>query len=446
MTRNPWPGFLLTLLAALAVWLIAGLATGWWVEAAAILLALGYLWNQYQLWRLERWLRVGRKLDPPISRGVWGEVFHALHRRQRRQRERRHRLRRVIREYRESAKAMPDATMVLYADDRLLWWNNAARELLGLTWPGDEGQRISNLLRQPEFRAFLDTATKHSAPLTMPSPVDPRITLELRLVPYGRNQRLLIARDISRTQRLETIRRDFVANVSHELKTPLTVIYGVAEEMGEELAPEQPGWAGSIRLLQEQSARMQRLVQDLLTLSRLETGSLAEEEDPVDMQALLEEVCAEARTLSGDQNHRIELEAEPGLFVRGSYGELRSAVANLVSNAVRYTPGGGAIRVRWQADAHTARCEVADSGIGIPREHLPRITERFYRVDKARSNATGGTGLGLAIVKHVMHRHGGWLNVRSEPDQGSTFTLVFPARTLERDGVSSNRHPAFTSR
>ncbi|MCG5537620.1 phosphate regulon sensor histidine kinase PhoR [Halorhodospira sp. 9622] len=446
MTRNPWPGFLLTLLAALAVWLIAGLATGWWVEAAAILLALGYLWNQYQLWRLERWLRVGRKLDPPISRGVWGEVFHALHRRQRRQRERRHRLRRVIREYRESAKAMPDATMVLYADDRLLWWNNAARELLGLTWPGDEGQRISNLLRQPEFRAFLDTATKQSAPLTMPSPVDPRITLELRLVPYGRNQRLLIARDISRTQRLETIRRDFVANVSHELKTPLTVIYGVAEEMGEELAPEQPGWAGSIRLLQEQSARMQRLVQDLLTLSRLETGSLAEEEDPVDMQALLEEVCAEARTLSGDQNHRIELEAEPGLFVRGSYGELRSAVANLVSNAVRYTPGGGAIRVRWQADAHTARCEVADSGIGIPREHLPRITERFYRVDKARSNATGGTGLGLAIVKHVMHRHGGWLNVRSEPDQGSTFTLVFPARTLERDGVSSNRHPAFTSR
>ncbi len=446
MTRNPWPGFLLTLLAALAVWLIAGLATGWWVEAAAILLALGYLWNQYQLWRLERWLRVGRKLDPPISRGVWGEGFHALHRRQRRQRERRHRLRRVIREYRESAKAMPDATMVLYADDRLLWWNNAARELLGLTWPGDEGQRISNLLRQPEFRAFLDTATKHSAPLTMPSPVDPRITLELRLVPYGRNQRLLIARDISRTQRLETIRRDFVANVSHELKTPLTVIYGVAEEMGEELAPEQPGWAGSIRLLQEQSARMQRLVQDLLTLSRLETGSLAEEEDPVDMQALLEEVCAEARTLSGDQNHRIELEAEPGLFVRGSYGELRSAVANLVSNAVRYTPGGGAIRVRWQADAHTARCEVADSGIGIPREHLPRITERFYRVDKARSNATGGTGLGLAIVKHVMHRHGGWLNVRSEPDQGSTFTLVFPARTLERDGVSSNRHPAFTSR
>ncbi|MBK5936163.1 phosphate regulon sensor histidine kinase PhoR [Halorhodospira halophila] len=446
MTRNPWPGFLLTLLAALAVWLIAGLATGWWVEAAAILLALGYLWNQYQLWRLERWLRVGRKLDPPISRGVWGEVFHALHRRQRRQRERRHRLRRVIREYRESAKAMPDATMVLYADDRLLWWNNAARELLGLTWPGDEGQRISNLLRQPEFRAFLDTATKHSAPLTMPSPVDPRITLELRLVPYGRDQRLLIARDISRTQRLETIRRDFVANVSHELKTPLTVIYGVAEEMGEELAPEQPGWAGSIRLLQEQSARMQRLVQDLLTLSRLETGSLAEEEDPVDMQALLEEVCAEARTLSGDQNHRIELEAEPGLFVRGSYGELRSAVANLVSNAVRYTPGGGAIRVRWQADAHTARCEVADSGIGIPREHLPRITERFYRVDKARSNATGGTGLGLAIVKHVMHRHGGWLNVRSEPDQGSTFTLVFPARTLERDGVSSNRHPAFTSR
>ncbi len=445
MTRNPWPGYLLTLLGALVLWLAIGLATGWWVEALAALLALGYLWNQYQLWRLEYWLRVGRKLEPPISRGVWGEVFHALHRRQRRQRERRHRLRRVIREYRDSAKAMPDATMVLYADDRLLWWNNAARELLGLTWPADEGQRISNLLRQPEFKVFLDTATEHTVPLNMPSPVDSRKTLELRLVPYGRDQRLLIARDITRTQRLETIRRDFVANVSHELKTPLTVIYGVAEEMGEELAAEQPAWAGSIRLLQDQSARMQRLVQDLLTLSRLETGSLAEEEDPVDMKALLEEVCAEARTLSGDQAHRIELEAEADVLVRGSYGELRSAVSNLVSNAVRYTPAGGTIRIRWRTDKHLARCEVADSGIGIPSEHISRITERFYRVDKARSNATGGTGLGLAIVKHVMHRHGGWLNVRSEPGQGSTFTLVFPARILE-PGRSSNRHPAFTDR
>ncbi|ABM60892.1 phosphate regulon sensor histidine kinase PhoR [Halorhodospira halophila] len=446
MTRNPWPGYLLTLLGVATLWAGVGLATGWWVESLAALLAMGYLWNEYQLWRLERWLRVGRKLDPPISRGVWGEVFHALHRRQRRQRERRHRLRRVIREYRDSAKAMPDATLVLYADDRVLWWNNAARHLLGLTWPGDEGQRISNLLRQPEFKEFLDTATEHTAPLTMPSPVSPRRTLELRLVPYGRNQRLLIARDISRTQRLETIRRDFVANVSHELKTPLTVIYGVAEEMGEELAPEQPAWAGSIRLLQDQSARMQRLVQDLLTLSRLETGSLAVEEDPVDMKVLLEEVCAEAQTLSGEHQHRIELDAEPGVFVRGSYGELRSAVSNLVSNAVRYTPAGGTIRVRWRADAHSARCGVADSGIGIPREHIPRITERFYRVDKGRSNATGGTGLGLAIVKHVMHRHGGWLNVDSEPDQGSTFTLVFPARILEHRGGSSNRHLAFTGR
>lgn len=435
MIRNPWPGYWLRLALVVAVaGIFAAITQLWWPTLAAVL-AGGYLWNLWQLTRLEYWLRRGRKLDPPISSGVWGEVFHGLHRRQRRQRERRHRLRRIIREYRDSAKAMPDATVVLYADQRILWWNDAARRLLGLRWPKDEGQHITNLIRTPEFESFMARDGDYGGARTLPAPTDPRLPLEYRLVPYGRNQRLLIARDVTRTQKLETMRRDFVANVSHELKTPLTVIYGVAEEMGEELGPVEPAWAPSIQLLQDQAQRMQRLVQDLLTLSRLETGSLAVEQEPVEMAELLDEVCAEARRLSGDGAHHVELQAEPGLRVFGSYNELRSAIANLLSNAVRYTPAGGTIHVRWYSEGGAAYCAVTDTGIGIPQEHIPRITERFYRVDKARSNATGGTGLGLAIVKHIVQRHGGWLEVSSEPGEGSTFALCFPRRTVARQAA-----------
>lgn len=431
MIQDPWPAYGLRLAGVAAAVAVVGLVTGYWLAAALVALAAAYLWNMVQLRRLERWLRVGRRLEPPVSRGVWGEVFHALWRRQRRRRERDDRLRRIIREYRDSAKAMPDATVVLYSDQRILWWNDAAKRLLGLTWPQDEGQPITNLIRSPEFEAFIAAGGDYGVPRTLTSPVDPRVPLEMRLVPYGRSQWLLIARDVTRTRKLETMRRDFVANVSHELKTPLTVIYGVAEEMADDLAPHEPDWSDSIYRLRDQAHRMQRLVQDLLTLSRLETDAAPGEWAPVDMPGLLDEVCTEARALSADSDHRIELEAQPGLDVRGADNELRSALSNLLSNAVRYTPEGGTIRVRWYTDdAGSARCEVTDDGIGIPPEHLPRITERFYRVDKARSNATGGTGLGLAIVKHVMHRHGGRVEVASEQGVGSTFTLVFPPRAV----------------
>ena len=437
MSRNPWPAFLARSAGVLLLVALVGALTGQWLEAAAVALLGGYLWAVWQLYRLERWLRRGRALDPPQSMGVWGATFQALQRHQRRQRERRHRLWQIIREYRESVKAMPDATVVLDGDHRLVWWNDAARQLLGLSWPQDERQRIGNLLRAPEFHAFLAAEGETSGTFTLPSPVAPETILELRLVSYGRDQRLLIARDVTRTERLETMRRDFVANVSHELKTPLTVIYGVAEEMGDELAAQEPGWAGTIQSLRDQAHRMHRLVQDLLMLSRLETGEFAAEQQPVAMPALLDELCAEARALSGERGHRIELEAQPGVHVVGAESELRSAISNLLSNAVRYTPDGGTIRVSWQADSGGAYCRVSDDGIGIPREHLPRLTERFYRVDKARSNATGGTGLGLAIVKHVTNRHGGRLAIDSDPGRGSTFTLVFPPSAVTYGAAAS---------
>lgn len=438
MSRNPWPAFLARAAGVLLLVALVGMLTGLWLEAAAIALLAGYLWAVWQLYRLERWLRRGRALDPPLSVGIWGETFQALQRHQRRQRERRYRMWRIIREYRESVKAMPDATVVLDDDHRLLWWNTAARRLLGLSWPQDERQRIGNLIRAPEFHAFLAVEGQTAGTFTLPSPVNPETTLELRLVSYGREQRLLLARDVTRTERLETMRRDFVANVSHELKTPLTVIYGVAEEMGDELAEQRPDWAGTIQSLRGQAHRMHRLVQDLLMLSRLETGEFAAEQQPVAMPGLLDELCAEARALSGERGHRIELEAQPGVDVVGAESELRSAISNLLSNAVRYTPDGGTIRVSWQADSDGAYCRVADDGIGVPREHVSRLTERFYRVDKARSNATGGTGLGLAIVKHVINRHGGYLAIDSEPGRGSTFTLVFPPSAVARDATSAS--------
>ncbi len=438
MIRSPWPAFAARVAAAAVGGAVVAAATGLWWQTAVVLLAAAWLWHLWQLHRLERWLRLDYKIEPPGAPGVWGELFQTLYRQRRRQRDRRQRLRRTVREYQDSAKAMPDATVVLRSRDRVLWWNDAARRLLGLSWPQDEGQRIGNLIRAPEFLEFLSRVGNGRESLVLPSPVDAETPLEMRLVPYGRDQWLLLARDVTRTQRLETMRRDFVANVSHELKTPLTVIYGVAEEMAEELAETDPQWTPSVQLLRDQAQRMQRLVQDLLMLSRLETGGVAAERQPVAMPALLDELCAEVRALSGERGHRIELEAQPGVNILGIESELRSAISNLLSNAVRYTPDGGTIRVTWHADERGAYCRVADDGIGVPREHLSRLTERFYRVDKARSNATGGTGLGLAIVKHVINRHGGRLAIDSEPDKGSAFTLVFPPEAVTYEEAAAS--------
>lgn len=429
MMHNPWPSFWARLAGVTAAGGVIALVTGWWLEVLSMLLAAAFAWNMWQLTRLERWVRLGRKIEPPLSWGIWGETFHALSRHQRRQRERRQRLRGLIRQYRDSAKAMPDATAVLQRGDRVVWWNDAARRLLGLRWPEDERQPITNLIRNPELTGYIRHGYS-GEPVNISSPVRRGITLEVRLVPYGRDQKLLIARNITRTERLETMRRDFVANVSHELKTPLTVIYGVAAEMCDNLVEEEPEWAQSIHLIHEQSQRMQTLVQDLLMLSRLETAAPAAEQWPVDVGKLIDQLCAEVRALSGERGHHIEHEIEPGLQIFGAENELRSAFSNLLSNAVRYTPDGGTIHVYWFSDSQGAYGQVADTGIGIPQEHIPRLTERFYRVDKGRSNATGGTGLGLAIVKHVMQRHGGQLRIDSTQGEGSSFTLMFPRRAI----------------
>ena len=429
---NPWIDEAWRIAAFVVIALVIGLFIGQ-LALPVLLVVLGYLgWHLRNLRLLQRWLQEGKRFHPPDSVGVWEDVFQDIYRLQQRNRKRKRKLGKMLNRFQEATEAMPDATVVLTPDDEIEWWNPSAGELLGLSYPRDTGQRISNLIRHPGFAEYLRADDYDGNVIELPSPVDERISLSLRIVPYGKNQRLLIARDITRMQRLEQMRRDFVANVSHELRTPLTVVTGYLEAMEEEFRDADPGQRRMIDAMQQQSERMQRIVEDLLMLARLETERVNDSPEPVSVPSLLAAICDDARRLSGEEGHRIELDARSGLWLQGSEGELRSLFSNIVFNAVRYTPGGGVIRVRWFEDERGGVFEVADSGIGIASHHISRLTERFYRIDVGRSRSRGGTGLGLAIVKHVLLRHDGRLEIESEIDAGSTFRAILPVQRLVR--------------
>ena len=440
--RSPWPA----VVGRLAMVLILFAAVGWLVGQVVLGMLLGttaYLgWNLFNEVRLERWLREGRTLEPPSSRGLWGEIFNGIYRLQRRQRRRRKRLSAILQGVRETINAMPDGAVILQDHGEIQWWNGAARNLLGLHWPQDEGQRIDNLFRHPEFGTFIRERHAGASSISLPSPQDERLMLEIRVIPYGHNQRLLLVRDISRLYRLERMRRDFVANISHELRTPLTVIQGVSETLADGLLSRSPEAARPLELIEQQTRRMQRLVEDLLMLSRLETEGKPVDRKQFNVQRMLTLIVDEARALGEEAQHHVELECDPELTLHGDESELRSAFSNLVFNAVKYTPKGGRIIVRWHAEGGGARFSVEDTGIGIPEHHLPRITERFYRVDGGRSSRTGGTGLGLAIVKHVLGRYDARLEVHSVPGRGSTFSCHFPAAVVGRPPTVSDSQRA----
>ena len=410
-----------------------------WPLVPVILVLLGYLtWHLYNLARLQRWLYASGQAEPPQSQGIWEDIFNGLYRRQIRQRKRRKRLSRLIHRFEESAAAMPDATIILGERGVIEWWNDAAGRLLGLRTPGDHGQRIHNLVRHPAFTEYL-AAEDFSDSVEFPSPADPHLMLSVRVVRYGRDQRLLLARDVTRLHQLEQMRRDFVANVSHELRTPLTVLAGYIETLQDDVAAEggdDPAQARPLALMEQQTTRMRALVDDLLYLSRLEMdGDRGPAPEAVDVPELAEALAEEARQLSGERAHVITVDADPDLLLHGIPNELRSAFANLVFNAVQYTPAEGTIRLAWTRRPEGGGCfAVSDTGIGIPARHLSRLTERFYRVDVGRSRDKGGTGLGLAIVKHILQRHEGWLEVESEAEQGSTFRCCFPATRVSSRG------------
>ncbi|MDE2055222.1 MAG: phosphate regulon sensor histidine kinase PhoR [Xanthomonadaceae bacterium] len=328
-----------------------------------------------------------------------------------------------LRDLRTVACALRDALVLLDPDGRVRWCNPAAAQLLGIAWPRDRGVSMDARFGDGEVGAWLRVRDDDADDVG--SPVDPGVRLQLSVIPYGEHRRLLIARDISRVTRLEQVRRDFVANVSHELRTPLTVIHGYLELLD---PGEVPALAPVLNEMRTQSQRMRQIVEDLLELSRLEMQQHVPEER-VEMAPLLQSLRREAEALSQGKHH-IAVEDEGHVDLLGSPKDLHSAFSNLVSNAVRYTPDGGTITVRWRRTPAGAEYSVTDTGYGIPAEHLSRLTERFYRVSSSRSRATGGTGLGLSIVKHVLNLHGAQLRIESEAGYGSTFTCVFDAARL----------------
>jgi len=424
--NQDWQGALVRrLLLLLGGCLLLGLLTGEYAWALVLGLTGYLIWTLRQLLRLQRWLRRADPDEaPPDSAGIWGDIFDSLYQLQRRDLRLRGELQGIIDRAQGSTAALKDAVIMLDSDGNLEWWNPAANRLLGLKKPQDAGHPIGNLVRHPAFKEYFDGGN-YDQPLKLASPVDDRIRLQFNITRYGNREHLLLVRDVTRLHQLEQMRKDFVANVSHELRTPLTVIAGYLETLLENADAVNPRWLRALQQMNQQAGRMQHLLNDLLLLARLETSSRPTDNQPVAVGLLLQSIISDARALSGSRGHLISLDADPALLLKGSETELRSAFSNLVFNAVKYTPDGGSVHVRWWSDEVGAHLSVEDSGIGIEQKHLPRLTERFYRVDSSRASSTGGTGLGLAIVKHVLLRHQGRLDISSTPGRGSRFSCHF---------------------
>ena len=405
--------------------LMFGTTTGWAVFSAGLVLLLFH--HMKNAASLTRWLRDPVAGNVPAGTGAWDYIFSLLYRYERVRTKQHLQLAKTLVRFRQAGRAHPDGVVILDADNRIEWCNDTAETHFDLNLESDAGQPVVNLVRQPEFVAYVE-AGDYGQPIELRLTRGSDNVLSVQLIPYGDAQKLLLSHDITRLERLETTRRDFVANVSHELRTPLTVLSGFLETIKAlELDPQRS--RDYINLMIEQGKRMERIVDDLLTLSTLESAPGPSLDERVRVAPLLERLRAEAQALSAGK-HRIVLDAEPGFDLLGAENEIASACGNLVTNAIRYTPEGGEVRLRWRASADEAEFAVEDSGIGIAPEHIPRLTERFYRVDRGRSRETGGTGLGLAIVKHILNRHHATLEIKSEPGKGSRFVARFPARRI----------------
>jgi two-component system phosphate regulon sensor histidine kinase PhoR len=411
--------------------LIVGLAMGraWGLGTLAAGLAALLLHHVANLGALAGWLRDPLRATVPMGSGQWEGAFTALYKFVRGALQSQHRLTAQLVRFRSAAQAMPDAVIVLDGEDHISWCNTTAERYFGLDAGKDTGQPILNLVRQPDFAEYIKRG-EYAEPFTLRLQRGEALVLSVRIVAYGQEEKLLLSRDVTQAEKLEVMRRDFVANVSHELKTPLTVVSGFLETIADgNVTLEEPRGRQVLGLMRSQSDRMLRLIDDLLTLSELESTAMPARETAIDVQSLLRTIHEEARALSGER-HSIVLEPGPAATLWGDEREVRSAIANLVSNAVRYTPKDGRITLAWSERDGAGCMSVEDTGIGIETRHVPRITERFYRVDTSRSRETGGTGLGLAIVKHVLTHHQARLEVASEPGKGSLFAAVFPARRV----------------
>lgn len=431
LERLSWKRLALELLCCCLPALILGLIYGYlpWFLLAAVTLLLG--WHFRNLLRLSWWLWVDRSMTPPPGQGSWEPLLYGLHQMQLRNKKRRKELGNLIKRFRSGVESLPDALVMMTEEGAIFGCNGLAQQLLGLRWPDDNGQNILNLLRYPEFSRYL-AGRNFSRPLTLI--LNSGRHLEFRVVPYAEGQWLMLARDVTQMHQLEGARRHFFANVSHELRTPLTVLQGYLEMMQDQQL-NGPLRDKALSTMREQTSRMEGLVKQLLTLSRIEAAPASVPEEIIDVPLMLRVVEREAQTLSKERQ-TLSVEADPDLKVLGDEDQLRSAISNLVYNAVNHTPEGTHIRISWCRTPAGACFSVEDNGPGIGAEHLPRLTERFYRVDKARSRQTGGSGLGLAIVKHALSHHDAKLEISSTLGQGTRFSFTLPRRLLAdtRDG------------
>lgn len=433
LERLSWKRLLLELLLACTPALILGLLIGYlpWFLLASVSGIL--VWHFVNLLRLSHWLWVDRTMTPPAGRASWEPLFYGLYQMQLRNRRRRRELGNLIKRFRSGAESLPDAVVLTTEEGAIFWCNGLAQQHLGLRWPEDNGQNILNLLRYPEFSRYL-RQRDFARPLTLI--LNNHRHLEFRVMPYSEGQWLMVARDVTQMHQLEGARRNFFANVSHELRTPLTVLQGYLEMMNDSVL-EGPTRSKALHTMQEQTRRMDSLVKQLLTLSRIEAAPAIDLQEKVDVPMMLHLLQREAETLSNGR-HEIHFHTDPHLRVYGNDEQLRSAISNLVYNSVNHTPSGTRIDISWLRDKNGAHFRVKDNGPGIAPEHIPRLTERFYRVDKARSRSTGGSGLGLAIVKHALSHHNSRLEIASVPDIETSFSFTLAPRLIVQAEVPEN--------
>jgi two-component system, OmpR family, phosphate regulon sensor histidine kinase PhoR len=422
---------------------LIGVGVGWlfgnpW-GGLACALALHLAWVLANLFRLEWWLRNRNYADPPDVGGVWGEIIAQIVRLHRRKRFHKQRFVQLMRQLQRSTAALPNGVVILNAQREIVWFNRMAASLLNLRRTADLGMRIENLLREPEFVRYL-AGGDYGIPVVIRPTTGQESYLSLQVAPYGDGQLLLLVSDVSRQVRLEAVRRDFVANASHELRSPLTVISGYLETLAADPALD-PELRAPVAEMRRQAERMTGIIRDLIELSRLEETDEVVAGEPLEVGTLL--ALLRKDVLARPEHPRdVRVRIDSSARLVGSEAEIHSAFSNLVDNAAKYTSDDGSVEMRWWVDEDGGHFAVRDTGIGIPPEHIPRLTERFYRVDAGRSRATGGSGLGLAIVKHVLQRHGASLEVESRKGEGSTFTCHFP---LTRIAPPAHTHSAATA-
>jgi two-component system, OmpR family, phosphate regulon sensor histidine kinase PhoR len=429
------------LFAVMITSLLIGIFTGQVLLCLLTGLA-GYVYWQYRAFKqLLVWLHKRNENEAPEGSGLVDEIAREFDYLRSRHAQRKQKLSGFLKRFQRAVAALPDAIVVLGEHDKIEWANEKAFRYIGIRWPQDSEQRISNLIRYPELLSFLEGVSRQTPEkrIEISAPADTDLRLEIRVSPYGENQRLLVARNITKLHRINKMRTDFISNASHELRTPLTVVAGYLESFADDESGSPEVWRDQIKRMRRQTDRMRRLIEDLLRLASLESEQKPNDDDKVNVPEMISAICQEAIDLSGVLSHKITVSVDPHLKINGNSNDLRSAFSNLVFNAVKYSPEGSEIKVDWYKDTNGAHFSVSDTGEGIAAEHISRLTERFYRVDPGRSREQGGTGLGLAIVKHILVRHQAKLEIESMPGKGSTFRCDFPDESIISSRESESR-------